>query len=111
MPDYSDPDLAEAIFRHTDATVISDAAGLRKALAGVVYLLWRYDYDYRSVEAVCATLERAQQCFLEDRYPLTGPRGGKRPPRPVVTWTLDSGGDWTPSVGGDDYYIERLELM
>lgn len=88
-----------------------------KTLEHVYLLVWWHERG-DDVEHVCATLERAQAIYLDERYPLTGPRGGQRPPRPTITWeeSQHERGRWTPSDSArghtvwDGYYIERYEV-
>ena len=76
-----------------------------------VYLLWREDWDYRSVESVHASLDGAKAALLDAVYPLAGPRGGKRPPRPdPIVWREDAAFNVTV-LGDGDWTIEpRLVL-
>lgn len=70
-----------------------------------VYLLWReaWDYDEQAeLVSVHATLGGAQAAQLDEAWPLAGPRGGKTPPRPVVTWHHPT---WSkPGVPDPDYW-------
>lgn len=81
-----------------------------------VFLLVSWDERSDDVIAVCSTLERAQQRYLDERYPSKGPRGGARPAQPTITWTQSSNGhdQWTPSgetTGHwQGHYIERREV-
>lgn len=80
-----------------------------------VYLLWReaWDYDESSeVESVHASIEGAARAHLDVAHPLAGPRGGKRPARPVVSWASASAdpGYWNPD-DGSHYGIERREVQ
>lgn len=83
----------------------------------VFLLVWWHAHG-DDVEHVTSTLERAQQIYLDERYPTTGPRGGKRPPQPVITWSESEyePGRWRPSDAErghavwSGYYIERREV-
>lgn len=71
-----------------------------------------------SLVEVCATLATAQRIYLDCAFPLKGPRGGKRPPRPEVSWTTDEGDLWAPLIHASvltrmqagEYRIERRPL-
>lgn len=77
-----------------------------------VFLLWElvdsWDGLVPELISVHATIEGAQHEHLLRAWPLAGPRGGKRPPRPAVTW-IPQGNEWQPD-DGTDYYIERQAI-
>ena len=81
-----------------------------------VFLLVDWDDRSDNVVAACSTLERAQQAYLDLAYPVSGPRGGRRPPQPVVTWSasMHDADHWTPSDHDDGrwcgFYIERHQV-
>lgn len=76
-----------------------------------VWLLWDEGWDYSVVVSVYGSLPVAKAGYLDSVHPLLGPRGGKRPPRPLIAWTSDDNGDtWYPFGGDPHYHIERREV-
>ena len=80
------------------------------ALEAVFILVWFDEYS-DSIVSVHRSLETAQAAYLDDVYPEAGPRGGKRPGRPTITWSVAPGDadHWEPSSGAGRY-IERWDV-
>lgn len=90
-------------------------ATIERSAPGAVYALWRegdlWDGTMDELVSLHRSLAGAQRAHLDDAWPLVGPRGGKRPPRPDVHWWFDEREPrtWQPS-DGTDYRIERVTV-
>jgi hypothetical protein len=84
-----------------------------------IYLLIRWDDRSDEVISAHAELGKAFTAYLDECYPLQGPRGGKRPQRPLINWSEDKhrAGHWTPEQEGQSpeawsgYYVEQHEVQ